>query len=183
MRSQVLYPIFLGGGNYELHYRDAYGQDGTVTIEQLAPMLEDMRRARQFVENMPFNSMSPCNALISGQARVCFGKNGDVYAVYLPAGGSVSINLNGVGGNFNVTWFNPRTGSSSNAGSVAGNGVRSLTAPDSQDWVVKLDNPQIQAGQTVPVNLFSNQTFLSKLAAFRFFLPMALQRPGNLCAP
>lgn len=182
MRSQVLYPIFLGGGNYELHYRDAYGQDGTVTIEQLAPMLEDMRRARQFVEDMPFNEMSPCNGLISGQGRACFGKHGDVYAVYLPNGGSVSINLAGVGGNFNVAWFNPRTGSSSNAGSVAGNGMRTLTAPDNQDWVVKLDNPQVQAGQTVPIDLLSNQTFLADLAAFRIFLPMALQRPGSLCS-
>lgn len=183
MRSQVLYPIFLGGGNYELHYRDAYGQDGTVTIEDLAPMLEDMQRARQFVENLPFNEMSPCNALISGQGRACFGRNGDVYAVYLPAGGSVSIDLRATGGSFNVTWFNPRNGNSSNAGSVPGNGIRSFNAPDNQDWVLKLDNPQFQAGQTENTSLIASGFLASELAAYRSFLPMALQRPGNLCAP
>lgn len=183
MRSQVLYPIFLGGGNYELHYRDAYGQGGTLTIEQLAPMLEDMRRARHFVEDLPFNEMSPCNELISGQGRACFGKIGDVYAVYLPDGGSVSLNLTGGGGSFNVTWFNPRNGNSSNAGSVAGNAIRSFTAPNNQDWVLKLDNPQVQAGQMTSVDLLSNQTFLADLATFRIFLPMTLQRPGTLCAP
>lgn len=183
MRSQVLYPIFLGGGNYELHYRDVYGQDGTVTIEDLAPMLEDMQRARQFVENLPFNEMSPCNALISGQGRVCFGRNGDVYAVYLPAGGAVSIDLRATGGSFNVSWFNPRNGNSSNAGSVPGNGIRSFNAPDNQDWVLKLDNPQFQAGQTANTSLISSSSLASELAAFRSFLPMALQRPGNLCAP
>lgn len=183
MRSQVLYPIFLGGGNYELHYRDAYGQDGTVTIEDLAPMLEDMQRARQFVENLPFNEMSPCNALINGQGRACFGRNGDVYAVYLPAGGAVSIDLRATGGSFSVTWFNPRNGNSSNAGSVPGNGIRSFNAPDNQDWVLKLDNPQFQAGQTANTSLISSSFLASELAAFRSFLPMALKRPGNLCAP
>ncbi len=183
MRSQVLYPIFLGGGNYELHYRDAYGQEGTVTIEDLAPMLEDMQRARQFVENLPFNEMSPCNALISGQGRACFGRNGDVYAVYLPVGGSVSIDLRATGGSFNVTWFNPRNGNSNNAGSVPGNGIRSFNAPDNQDWVLKLDNPQFQTGQTADTSLISSGSLASELAAFRSFLPMALQRPGNLCAP
>lgn len=183
MRSQVLYPIFLGGGNYELHYRDAYGQDGTVTIEELTPMLEDMHRARQFVEALPFNEMSPCNELTSGQGRACFGRNGDVYAIYLPAGGSVSIDLRGTGGSFNVTWFNPRNGNSSNAGSVSGNGIRSFNAPDHQDWVLKIDNPQVQAGQTIVTSLISGGSFVSELAVFRFFLPMALQRPGTLCVP
>ncbi len=33
MRTEVLYPIFLGGGSHEIHYHDAYGQGGQVTIE------------------------------------------------------------------------------------------------------------------------------------------------------
>jgi hypothetical protein len=144
LRTQVLYPIFFGGGNFELHYQDAYGQVGSVTIQNLEPMLEDMFQARQFIESLPFSEMKPCNGILSNQNNYCFGKAGEVYAVYFPAGGSDSVNLSKVQGDFDVIWFNPRTGETNQMGSVAGGGLRTFTTPDNNDWVLHLDNSQVQ---------------------------------------
>jgi hypothetical protein len=140
LRSQVLYPIFFGGGNFEMHYRDAYGQDGAVTIQDLEPMMDDMKRARQFIESLPFPEMEPCNELVTGQSNYCFGKDGDVYAIYLPTGRELAVDLTKSVGSYNIAWFNPRTGELSKAGSVTGGGVRTFTPPDNSDWVLQLEN-------------------------------------------
>ncbi len=178
MRSAVLYPIFFGGGSFELHYRDAYGPGGNVTIQDLAPMLEDMTRARQFIENLPFNEMRPCNARLSDKDQYCFGKEGDVYAVYLPQGGQVTIDLSGVGGNYDASWFDPRTGAASDAGSVGGGGSRSFTPPGGQDWVLLLDNPQMNGGQAGIGGGFPGLEDLAGQLTFKVYLPTAIQCGG-----
>jgi len=178
MRSAVLYPIFFGGGSFELHYRDAYGPGGNVTIQDLAPMLEDMTRARQFVENLPFNEMRPCNELLSNDDQYCFGKGGDVYTIYLPQGGQVTIDLSGVGGNFDGSWFDPRTGATSDAGSITGGGSRSLTPSGGQDWVLLLDNPQVNGGQSGIGGGFPMLDDLEGQLAFKIYLPTAMQCGG-----
>jgi hypothetical protein len=179
LRSQVLYPIYFGGGNYEIHYLDSYGQGGNLTIQQLAPMLEDMQRARQFVEGLPFNQMSPCNNLVSGGNNYCFGNSGDVYAVYLPQGGQFSVDLTGVGvGNFKITWFNPRTGISSEGESTAGGGIQNFTPPDNQDWVLLLDNPQASGDQPSVGGGINPLADLASSLAFKIFLPALMQCEG-----
>lgn len=140
MRSEVLYPIYFGGGNFELHFYDIYGEGGTVSFQDLAPMLDDMRRVREFLETLPFNSMEPCESVVSGGDAYCFGKLGEIYSLYLPSGGSININLPGSGTSYNVFWFDPRTGDKHNRGSVMG-GQRSFSAPDTQDWVLLLHSP------------------------------------------
>lgn len=178
MRAEVLYPIYFGGGNFELHYHDAYGQGGQVTIQQLAPMLEDMARARRFVESLPFNQMRPCNELVSGQGVFCYGSAGGVYVVYLSQGGPVSVNLSGAGANFDVSWFDPRTGASSSAGSVMGGGNRSFTAPSNQDWVLKLHNTQLEVSQPTIGGGFSSLIVLTSQTDFKNYLPALMQCGG-----
>jgi hypothetical protein len=139
MRSKVLYPIYLAGGNYEMHFYDAYGQAGSLSIEDLSPMLEDMRRARQFVETLPFFDMKPCEDLLtSSSTNYCFGKPGFVYAFYMSEGGSLSVDLTNVFGTYGLQWFNPRTGERIIAGSTAGGVLRTFTAPDNRDWALRL---------------------------------------------
>jgi hypothetical protein len=138
MRTEVLYPIFFGGGNFELHFYDIYGQGGTVSIQDLEPMLDDMRRLREFLETLPFNSMEPCEYLVTGRDGYCFGKPGQVYAIYLPTGGSIEVDLPEVNTGYEVTWFDPRTGEKNSGGQVQGGARRLLDAPTSQDWVLLL---------------------------------------------
>lgn len=137
-RTQVLYPIFFGGGNFELHYRDAYGQSGSVTIEDLQPLIMDMVRLRRMLESLPFTGMQPCNELLSNPGNICFGDQGKVYAIYFPEGGSESLDFTQQEGEFSATWFDPRTGESDMAEVVEDGQVNILTAPDNNDWVLLL---------------------------------------------
>jgi hypothetical protein len=136
MRTKVVYPIFLGGGGHELHFDDAYAQGGTVTIEMLEPMLLDMQRARKFLESLPFPQMLPCTPLLSPAGNLCRGKVGEVYALYLPVGGAITMNLSGESNDFSLEWFNPRNGAVIDGGVVEAGGERMLTAPGSQDWAL-----------------------------------------------
>ena len=69
-------------------------------------------------------------------------KPGQVYAVYLPDGGSTTLDLSQAAGSFEVKWYNPRTGGALQDGSVRtveGGGSRSLgKAPSdtTSDWAV-----------------------------------------------
>lgn len=144
-RTQVLYPIFLGGGNFELHYRDAYGQSGSVSIDDIEPLIMDMVRLRRFLEGFAYPEMLPCNYLLSHETQLCFGDIGNVYVIYLPEGGSAELNLTSYAGIFEVSWFNPRNGEILHLGPVDGGGLRSFNAPDVSDWVLLLSNNKFES--------------------------------------
>jgi hypothetical protein len=139
LRAEVLYPIFLAGGNYELHYFDTSSQRGTVTINDLEPMLGDMRLARSFVETLPYWEMQPMNELlVSGQGYV-FAKEGEVYSTYLPTGGQIGLDLAATNAYFDGFWFNPRDGVYQSIGYIQSGAVISFTAPSDEDWVLLLN--------------------------------------------
>ncbi len=94
-----------------------------------------------FRENkIPFWQMEGAD---SPDGKYLFSKQGEVYVLYLPEGGSGSLDLSAVNGNFNVRWFNPRSGGAllkSTVSSVRGGAANvSLgTPPESpaEDWLV-----------------------------------------------
>ena len=138
-RTHVLYPIFLAGGNFELHFQDAYGQSGSVRIEDLESLILDMVQLRNFLEDLPFPEMETCNQLLSNPDNICFGEVGKIYVVYLPYGGSEEVDLSNSEIVLEQNWFNPGTGEITEAGSIQGGQVRSFAAPDERDWVLLLD--------------------------------------------
>jgi len=137
-RTQVLYPILLGGGNYELHYKDAQGQDGAVTIDDLEPLLMDMYHLRRFLEDLPIVDMQPCNEDLLSPENICFGDQEKVFVIYFPAGGSESFDLSQYEGDFLITWFDPGTGNSYGGRTAEGGEVRMFTTPDNNDWLLLL---------------------------------------------
>ena len=125
MRSEVLYPIFLGGGHFELHYLP-----GPVTLDTLGPIFDEMRLARGFVEQLPFDQMSPDNSLLSvTTGNFCLAKPGLAYGVYLKNGGTVDLNLTGVVGAYQVRWHNVTSLATTAGPVITGGGWRSLGAP------------------------------------------------------
>lgn len=78
----------------------------------------------------------------SDNGKFLFARKGELYLLYLPQGGAGGIDLQDAKGNFQVRWFNPRTGGALLKGSVAtvrgGGGPVDLgTPPDSptEDWL------------------------------------------------
>jgi hypothetical protein len=146
-RRSILWPTYLSGGQLEWF------------IASEDQSLEDFRRyqghwtytryARTFMEqNLPFWEMAPRDGLLSGESSDygggnVFAKAGQVYAVYLPNATSTgTLDLSGVSGSFQKSWYNPRTGQFEGATqTVSGGGNRSLGTPPtspSSDWVVLL---------------------------------------------
>jgi hypothetical protein len=54
---------------------------------------------------------------------------GSEYLVFLPNGGSTTLNLAGVVGSRTVEWFNPATNATTFGAPVSGGGIVTLTAP------------------------------------------------------
>jgi hypothetical protein len=53
--------------------------------------------------------------------------------------GPLGVELQGVNKDFDATWFDPRTGQQSSAGTLSGNTNHQLTPPSSDDWVLLLE--------------------------------------------
>jgi hypothetical protein len=90
--------------------------------------------------------MTSADALVGNatndNTRWCLAKPGDLYLVYLPMGGTASLDLSQTSGQFTVSWFDPRNGGSLKRGSVMsvkGAATAALGgAPDNptEDWLV-----------------------------------------------
>jgi hypothetical protein len=71
-------------------------------------------------------------------ASLCLANPGLEYVVYRQRGGTLSVNLTGVSGTFDVEWFNPRSGEKMSAGQTTAGAWREFTAADRGDWVLHL---------------------------------------------
>jgi hypothetical protein len=95
---------------------------------------------------VPFWEMGNADALVGNpqhdNSRFCLAQVGAVYVVYLPGGGSTTLDLTAADGDWTVAWFNPRAGGGLQDGSVvrlAGGAPRTLGEPPgepAEDWVV-----------------------------------------------
>jgi hypothetical protein len=93
----------------------------------------------RFASEVDFERMDPADSLaLSGNAYV-LAEKGRSYVVYLYNGGTVRVDLRNVTGTFAVRWFDPRTGTWRDAGSVGGGQERSFTAPAAGDWTLYLN--------------------------------------------
>ena len=91
----------------------------------------------EFFNSLPFSRMQPFDGVVG--EGIALADRGWVYVVYLPHGGSTSVDLSDTSARFSARWLDPRDGSARNAGEVRGGERRSFAAPDSRDWVVHLE--------------------------------------------
>ena len=87
------------------------------------------------------------NNLLDNGTGYVFAKPGETYLVYLPDGGSLMLDLVGGNNTYQAEWFDPRNGTIQTIGSVPGGSAYATAAPDSQDWVLLLQNTQPSAPQ------------------------------------
>jgi hypothetical protein len=96
-------------------------------------------------QKLPFWSMSNADALVGNtshdNSRWCLAKTGEIYLIYLPAGGPADLDLTGAPGQYSVHWFNPRAGGALQRGPVTdvkGGTKVSLGQPPAdpaEDWL------------------------------------------------
>ena len=146
VRAEVLWGNLMAGGAGAEWYFGYLNHDNDLGCEDWRSrdrMWDYTRYGLEFFRNyLPFHEMENRDDLIADGNAWCFAKEGEVYSVYIPYGGTASINLEGIEGTFSVQWYNPRKGGELMEGEVkelAGGDVQSLGAPPEsmeEDWVV-----------------------------------------------
>ena len=142
-REEALWANLMAGGTgveWYFGYQTCAGDLDAEDWRTRDRLWDYTRYALQFFRtHLPFQEMASADNLTSSSSDYVFAKEGEVYAVYLPDGGSASLGL--AGGAYDVQWFDPRNGGALQTGtvtSVDGGGTRSIGAPPSatsQDWV------------------------------------------------
>jgi len=153
VRKQALWGNLMAGGagcEWYFGYKFAHNDLNCEDFRSRERMWDQTRHALEFFQRyLPFPQMRPADELTSVKGDYCLAKPGEVYAVYLPDGGSTDLEL--PQGEYTVQWYNPRTGGPLQNGTVVelsgpagGTGVtpvarRSIGEPPaekSQDWAV-----------------------------------------------
>ncbi len=148
-RKQALWGnLMAGGSGVEWYFGHKYAHmDINCEDWRLRERMWDQTRFALdfFHEYLPFSDMQPDNGLISHKSGFCLAKPGEVYAAYLPDGGSTELKLEA--GTYEVYWYDPRNGGDLQRGSI-----KQITGPGSpsvghapkdrdQDWAVLVCRP------------------------------------------
>ncbi len=183
-RRDMMWPAFMSGAaGFEWYVQ----QDGGVTGQRdpvtrrlvghlLDLKLDDLRELEQpmrwngyildFFENLPVLNMSSDHSLgraPNGETYV-LAEAGQTYAVYNDRSGrSISLDLSGVSGPFDVLWYNPRSGGDLTQGSVTrvqgGSNVSLGNAPSTrnQDWAVLVR--RVDGADIPPTTILQREDF------------------------
>jgi hypothetical protein len=137
----------MGGGagtEWYFGYQGGFGDLQSEDWRIAEPLWQRGNHAINFFRTyLPFWEMSPDNSLVEEDA-LALAKPGEVYAVFLPTGGSTNLTI--TDGTYEVRWFNPITGGALQLGSIetiSGAGSRSIGQPPSnsdQEWAVLVQN-------------------------------------------
>lgn len=153
IRKLALWGTLMAGGEGVEYYFGYRLPENDLLCEDFRSRDQSWREAavaREFflANNVPFWDMVNADELVANPHRsntvFCLARPGDVYAVYLPTGGSTTLDLSGAAGRFSVAWFNPRQGGALCPGqpaAVDGGRAVVLGPPPSdsgEDWAVLL---------------------------------------------
>jgi hypothetical protein len=130
----------------ECFWRNLFGGHATVRFHRPASGLGLSPRARRNIHSarlvtnaFDLFSCEPNNSLLGSRApneAYCLAESGKSYAVYFPAGGSVTLNTSALPGTLTVRWWDvDRSGWLAPRRAQSGSAVR-LTAPNGGQWAV-----------------------------------------------
>ena len=126
---------FIGGGVWEAHVTEPYDQPHSAW----ETTWKELGGTRAFIETLPFWEMHPHNDLITSGQAYCLAKPGQVYALYLPLGGEIELNLP-TDQTYQGDWWNPANGQDGtfqNASTFKG-GTQTMKAPSDDDWSLRI---------------------------------------------
>jgi hypothetical protein len=99
-------------------------------------MLQGYAHIVTFFTSLAWWKTEPHDELVDHGAY-CLAEPGKTYAVYLPRGGSVIVQL--AAGRYKARWFNPRDGKSTSLSQVDGPRWTSPMTPDGGDWALMIE--------------------------------------------
>ncbi|NRB51456.1 MAG: hypothetical protein HRU41_27540 [Saprospiraceae bacterium] len=86
--------------------------------------------------------LTPRDGLTKGVQNYCLAELGQTYAIYLPFGGTVALDLRNQAGTYKVAWYNPRAGGDLMSGEltmIEGGAPVALGKPpedEDKDWAI-----------------------------------------------
>jgi len=110
---------------------------------------QTMGRACKLAQRIGLAALAPDAKLAStgyGLASSANGRGGFRFAVYLPAGGDVTIELSGIKGSLAVEWIAANTGRTHRGAAISGGRRRELAAPFSGPAILLLIEDRKEAG-------------------------------------
>jgi Family of unknown function (DUF6298)/Putative collagen-binding domain of a collagenase/Protein of unknown function (DUF4038) len=113
-------------------YRDV--RMGHTYNPRFDPIRRNMGYARRYAERLDLRKAVPHDDLPS--TGYCLANPGSAYVVYLPEGGSVTVDLAAADGTLQVEWLDPMTGETASGQPVQGGAVREFNAPFVGDAVL-----------------------------------------------
>jgi hypothetical protein len=123
-RRDVLWANLMAGGagvEWYFGYNWAHNDLNCEDWRSRERMWDQTRHALDFFrQHLPFSEMSAADELAAGAYTLA--KAGEVYAVYLPYGGTTELNLT-LAGAYTVQWYNPREGGALQTGTLAAVGA------------------------------------------------------------
>ena len=159
-RKNALWGTLMAGGwgnEYYFGYGHAHSDLTLQDFRSRDHWWDVCRHAMKFFnENeIPFWEMENDNSISSNPGDYGFCKPGDTYIVYLRNGVSTVLDLTGVGGLYDVRWYDPRNGGELQVGQipvVLGGGHQIVGLPPNEpeeDWVV-LVTRRMDSGNNEP---------------------------------
>ncbi len=160
VRSKVLWGTLMAGGagvEYYFGYNTGETDLNAEDWRSRNTKWEDAKKALNFFEqHLPYWLMNTSDNLTSSTTDYCLSKTGDIYAIYLPNGGTTNLNLSGTSGAFTIKWYDPRNGGNLVNGSkteMNGGGNTSIGNPPNnatQDWVAMIKLEEGSSGGETP---------------------------------
>lgn len=145
VRAEVLWGNLMAGGSGAEWYFGYKNHNNDLACEDWRSRDRMWNYTRHgigfFQKHVPFWEMASSDELVD-ESNYCLSKENEVYLVYLPYGGSASLNLEGAKGKFSVGWYNPRSGGDlmqTTTTTVEGGSVVDLGAAPQEsekDWAI-----------------------------------------------
>jgi hypothetical protein len=100
---------------------------GKVGDKQWEPIYRALGQTRRFAERVNLAQMTPRNELSS--TNYCLAAPGAEYLIYIPEGGSATVDLSASKGELDVEWFDPTQEKTSSAKPTQGGAKQKFQAP------------------------------------------------------
>jgi len=152
VRTRHLWANLMAGGagvEWYFGYKFAHNDLNCESWHSRAHMWDMTRYALEFFHGrLPFTRMEPRDELTSAEDDYCLAQPGQMYAIYLPTGGTTDLDVGATTDTFQIRWFNPRKGGRLVMGTLAlatGPGTVNIGQPvvdTDKDWVALVERVQ-----------------------------------------